>query len=122
MVIYTCPTCGKEFNRKCNFMDHTEKKKNPCQPNPPKFHQVPPVTRQIPPEVHQDPPTAQKNIYSCTYCSLGFTRKDTLKRHMDSRCKVKQLDNEHKEKTFELLIKENEDIKKDNEEIKKDYG
>jgi hypothetical protein len=38
---------------------------------------------------------------------------------MDSRCKVKILDNEHKEKIFELLVKENQDIKKELEEIKK---
>ncbi len=41
MVIYTCPTCFKEFNRKCNFIDHTENKKKPCKPNSSKNHTEP---------------------------------------------------------------------------------
>ncbi len=32
MVNYKCLTCGKEFNRKSNFLTHTENKKKPCKP------------------------------------------------------------------------------------------
>ncbi len=150
MVNYTCPRCLKEFNRKSSFTDHTENKKKPCKlissntlQVPPKTHQVPPETHQVPPETHQNITQIIKNnsdheinntsvsknnkgnkidkiTNSCVYCGLIFTRKDALKRHMDSRCKVKILDNEHKEKTFELLIKENKYIKKENQDIKKE--
>ncbi len=30
MVLYTCPMCSKEFNRKSSFLDHIENRKKPC--------------------------------------------------------------------------------------------
>ena len=30
MVLYSCPTCYKQFNRKSSFVNHTEHKKTPC--------------------------------------------------------------------------------------------
>ncbi len=131
MVNYTCPTCGKEFKKKDHFITHTEHKKKPCKPIYSNTLQNTPETLQVPPETLQDSNPSNKNdkdtkkiTYPCTYCGLIFNRKDNLKRHMDSRCKVKILDNEHKEKTFELLIKvkdnEIKDIKKENQDIKKE--
>ncbi len=127
MVNYTCLICLKEFHKKYNFEKHTLNKKKPCQPNYSKNHQLPPETHQLPPNIYQNTTPIHKNDkndkdvqletsninHSCVYCGLIFTRKDALKRHMDSRCKVKILDNEHKEKTFELLIKEKDNEIKD---------
>ncbi len=136
MVIYTCTICLKEFNRKSSFIDHTQNKKKPCRQVPPASTNNPPIITNVTPISTNNPPDVQqinleneifssdkedkientiknkKIIHTCGYCGLGFTRKDALKRHTEGRCKVKTLDNEHKEKTFELLIKENEDIKK----------
>ncbi len=145
MVNHICNTCLKQFKRRIDLVYHIEKKKTPCQPiiqenyqDPPEAHQDPPETHQVPPEKHQDPPDSeeelkknlnkdlanqqqiQKIIHSCSYCGLVFTRQDTLKRHMDKRCKVKILDNEQKEKTFELLIKQNHEKDKEIKEIKKE--
>ncbi len=147
MVKYTCPTCQKTFDRKFNYDRHFNLKKSICEPKPPKtpnLPQNPPETPPIPPNFHQeinndsdseidnDSPAykndkndkdnnldTQQVTHSCTYCGLIFTRKDHMKRHMDSRCKVKKLDNEHKERTFELLIKENQDIKNKLDQLQK---
>ncbi len=40
MVVHTCLNCGKEFKKKSDFIDHTEKKKKPCQP----LQEIPPKT------------------------------------------------------------------------------
>ncbi len=146
MVNYTCEICSKNFNRKSNFDYHINNKKKPCQIIPHKTtqnHTTPTQNHTTPTQTNikqnnkqedqklvvniiqkpikniQDSQKEKKTIHHCAYCSLGFTRKDALKRHIDKYCKVKILDNEHKEKTFELLIKENQDIKKELEEIKK---
>ncbi len=130
MVIYKCPTCLKQFNRKCNFIDHTENKKKPCKQNtiePPILHQGPPETHQITPKIHQNPADFQQ-INSCVFCGLIFTRKDSLKRHIGNRCKVKKLEDEKKENIFNNLIEKEkinnlfnmyEELKKDNEEKNK---
>ncbi len=145
MVKYECEICLKVFDKKDSFIKHTEKKKKPCvqvhtvllkvPPNPPEFLQVPSILPPNPPKFLQNSPILPSNqVYQepqnilncCNYCGLVFKRKDNLKRHMESRCKVKKLDNEHKEKTFELLLRENEeknkkinDIQKQLDELKK---
>ncbi len=152
MVNYQCPMCCKEFHKKYNFEKHTLNKKKPCHSKPqippippndnPNIPQEPPITPQglknikatkqeviqmtINDTLKNDKDTQKEDnkiLHSCTYCGTCFTRKDHLKRHLDKRCKVKILDNEHKEKTFELLIKEKDneiiDIKKKLEQLEK---
>ncbi len=97
MVIYTCPTCSKEFNKKSNFVDHTENKKNPCQQNNVVQRQNPTNSAII------------KKDFLCNYCGSNFARKDNLTKHLKGRCKVKkELDNE-KEKMYNLLIQQKDD-------------
>jgi hypothetical protein len=108
MVNYTCPTCLKEFSKKSHFKDHTEKRKNPCQP--------------IIQYQNQKPPENTEKIFNCLYCDLVFSRKDVLTRHKNqNRCKVKIEMEMDKEKRFKLLIEqkdkehEKELCKRDNE-------
>jgi len=117
MVNYTCEKCNKEFNRKCNYLEHLNKKK-PCRLIIETTNE-PPVTFKIPPNIN----ILDDNINKCMYCGDIFTRKDVLKRHIDNRCKVKKLRDEDEEKDkeniFKLLLAKEEEIKKINEENKK---
>ncbi len=137
MVNYTCLNCGKEFNRKCNFIDHTEKKKNPCKPKVIVTETV--LPQKTPASLDSNDENKSNNadkiqilneekenkvevkeVNSCFYCGLNFSRKYHLTRHLDGRCKVKKLDHEEKETILEMLIKqdkENKETIKDNKEI-----
>jgi len=136
MVLYTCKICLKEFNRKCNYINHTENKKTPCKP----ILQIPPTNPQNTPKNPQNPPTilqntkefpkdsVENNNFTCNFCFSSFKRKDHLKRHINERCKVKKLEDEKKENIFNSLIEKEkinnlfnmyEEIKKSNEEKNK---
>ncbi len=120
MVNYTCLKCGKEFNRKCNFIDHTEKKKNPCKPKININELLLPQKPQINLDLQTNNKTEilnkeekVKNNYSCSHCGFNFTRRYHLTRHLDGRCKVKKNDNKEKETIIQMLINK----EKDNNEI-----
>ena len=128
MSNYICPNCNKDFKQKINFINHTEKKKVPCRiiTNyfiPPKFTKIPPKSAKIPPKTDKVPPKSakippktaniidilikdpeiNKNNCVCSYCEKIFTRTDSLKKHLNGRCKSKENSDE--------LQKLKEDIK-----------
>ncbi len=136
MVIYKCPTCLKEFDRKCNFIDHTEKKKTPCRPPPPEKLQITPEHPPVPPDSPRISPIQQEiSQFLCNFCLTSFKRKDHLKRHLNERCKVKKLEDEKKENILNNLIEKEKinnllhmyeeqnnlilELKKNNEELNK---
>lgn len=118
MTLYSCKTCFKTFNRKSSYISHTEKKKYPCK-----------TTKQIPEEsnnmikeiknatdnntklVEENKnvviPTVTKQI-QCKYCLMVFTRSDSLKKHIENRCKTykEQLlkEEQFKNKVYDDLI------------------
>jgi hypothetical protein len=48
-------------------------------------------------------------VHKCEYCSLTFSRQDALKRHIDSRCKIKNKDkNKENNNTDEKNIQDKE--------------
>ena len=129
MVIYTCNICNKNFNKKSNYINHTEKKKTPCksknninllpitselnlkQQNAPKLI----LQQQNAPEIDQNKLQISniilnKSIYECNYCKSSFTRSTTLKRHLLERCKVRKEENKDKEDLLQLLLKQTEQI------------
>jgi hypothetical protein len=63
MVFYNCEKCGKEFNRKSNYLYHIENVSN-CDK------------------------IKDKQIYKCYYCETSFTLKNNLTRH-NKICKEK---------------------------------
>lgn len=113
MVIYTCPTCNKEFNKKSNFIEHTEKKKKPCKQNLPKFTNI----DQNLPKITQ---SEKKSDNLCIHCNKNFTTIYTLNRHLNGRCKVKNiLDEQNEKNNNEYIIKLEEQTKKIDELYKK---
>jgi hypothetical protein len=130
MVIYTCQTCNKEFNKKSNFISHTENKKKPCAPfvkinqNLPKLTKINQKSQNLAQKISKSENNDVSNISNyCNYCNKIFTNIYTLKRHLDNRCKVKKDDEENKKNIFELLIEkeklEKENLKNEMNELKK---
>ncbi len=104
MVTYTCKRCLKEFNKKCNYIDHTEKKKSPCQQiliQPSQILQPPSNTLQSPTE---------KPCYICEHCDTTFTRKDNLSKHLKNSCKIKK-EQDEKDKQLKLQAIQIQELK-----------
>ncbi len=131
MVIYKCPTCLKEFDKKDSFVKHTEKKKKPCRPNIPKnselFPSIPKYsekTKNI--DILIDNPIdfdeSVKSIF-CEYCNKNFSTKFNLNKHIKYNCKQKKIVDENiKKENEENKIKDQqiqELIKKLDEQSKK---
>lgn len=114
MVLYICKKCNKEFTRKSNYLSHTDRK-YPC---------VNKVISNVFIVSQNDKNSAKKDVNStkihqnitnnasvddltCKYCFKVFARKDSLKKHISSRCKVKKQDDINKEISANELIEKN---------------
>tara|TARA_B110000902_G_scaffold48565_1_gene55329 strand:+ start:38 stop:931 length:894 start_codon:yes stop_codon:yes gene_type:complete len=113
MVNYDCKRCGYTTNRKSVFKNHLLRK-NVCKTKieeiarydllksngfdeEANLYKMSTKSRQIPPNLRQIPPNpAKKN--ECEYCNKIFTRKDSLKKHLNGRCFQKK-------ETTEYLLK-----------------
>ncbi len=134
MVNYTCNICFKNFNRKSNYVYHVNNKKTPCNGLCSENIQFAPNLLQKTPEIlehkseegdnnniintnvyidevvndvlelNSETNKNMKNIHQCLFCGLVFSRYNNLTRHMSTRCKVKKLQDQEKEKIFELLL------------------
>jgi hypothetical protein len=116
MTKYICPNCNKDFKQKINFINHTEKKKIPCEPNinilndksvddtllinpPQKLHKNPQKSTKIIkndnyivneafPTINEDGNIIKK--HKCSYCEKSYSRTDSLSRHVEMFCKNKK--------------------------------
>lgn len=147
MVNHTCDICGRSFNRKSNYDYHVNNKKIQCKPNNiffTNFNQNKPknqVNNGIFPifygnfqqfqtiQTIKTIETQQKlqNTYDqddnsnlfCRHCGKSFVNIYSLNRHLDSRCKVKKLQDEEKENIFKMLLLRDEELKLHKDELKR---
>ena len=115
MPKYICEHCEKEFMQKCHYINHLNKKFS-CKNATTKNHQGP---TKIPPNTTDQNQNIVGQIHvphQCKYCGGNFSRKDSLNRHIDSRCPVKKEDDSVKEKLLQKLIQQLEEKDKKLEE------
>jgi uncharacterized C2H2 Zn-finger protein len=104
MVFYKCEKCNKEFNQKCNYISHINKK-NPCIST-----------------------NEEKNIiiYKCDKCNKEFNQKCNYITHINKKlpCDGKDLINENKILLDKIKELENEKIqmKEENKRINELYN
>jgi hypothetical protein len=124
MVVHTCIRCKRDFGKKSAYIDHTNRK-NPCkekiviieetdlkndiEDEIEQIHQQPPGSTNLNLNLIDVPP-----ILTCLDCSKTFTRSDALKRHVDSRCKVKK----EKAKNDSILLQKIKELEEENKVIK----
>jgi hypothetical protein len=119
MKEYPCELCGKIFNQKCNWIQHTQNKKFPCVKNDKISGNsgVTGVSSGVNSGVNSGGTTGdiictisdeiKKKKMGCKYCLRLFSRPDSLKRHLEEeRCEVLKLQKQQKENIFINLLTE----------------
>ncbi len=129
MVKYTCTICLKEFDKKHNFIFHTELKKKPCQPiEPKKTQENPDRTQENPKEPEEnsedlgsivESEKIRKNKNKCEYCNYEFSTNSHLNRHIkQGRCKVKKEQDNINNEQSKKIEEQSKEIKELYEMIK----
>ena len=136
MSNYKCNICNREFNKKNHLDNHMNKKKKPCVS----------ITKIEPPEsannfnalIKDDiftkndiltkenilikEPLVNTNNYICVHCDKIFTRLDSLKKHVNGRCKLQKNNNEFEKlkENMEIIINNNLNLEKEIVNLKKE--
>jgi hypothetical protein len=97
IVEYKCNICMKIYNKKSNYMRHVSRQKS-CinvesnsEENNINIKNIP--SKRISEENNiniKNIPSKRISEEKCQYCHSMFTRKDTLQRHINNRCKIKK--------------------------------
>jgi hypothetical protein len=92
MSVFHCSKCTKIFARKLHFDNHINRK-TPCVKvviySDNEINQN--KETDLSPELNQIINDTSKTIYSCKYCNKGYSRQDSLSRHIkQNSCKVKK--------------------------------
>jgi len=115
MVIYICPNCKRDFNRKSSFLYHVENKKKPCRlkdninlinsasssdllrlapsssefaPNSSDFPLANTVCENINVLNVNNETKIEIPVFKCDTCEMVFKKKYNLVRHQNGRCKA----------------------------------
>jgi len=139
---YGC-LCGMNFgNRKDNYLYHINRI-NPCEALAQKTPKTPEITPKTP-EITPKTPELNNNIvlcvevkeveevkeikYPCEFCNQNFSRKYSLDRHQNGRCKnkPKQIEQEivdnkliEIDNKLNIILKQNEELRDENKKLKK---
>jgi hypothetical protein len=134
MTIHTCDNCGYETKYTTNFKNHLNRK-TPCN----KIKNIPSkscnseeIIKNIPSKSFINTNQVEKNIpanscnndLKCEYCNQIFTRKDNLKTHIKSRCKVLKEKEKEKESNILLttIVNKLNNIEEDNKILKEKFN
>ena len=113
MVFYNCPNCNKIFTKKSHFLNHIEKKKNPCNTisenfilkNPQKSSKILKNPQKILKKSSLKLEDKKKyQEYQCNFCNYLSTRIDNFKRHLVT-CKVRKEETQDKEVIYQELVR-----------------
>jgi len=102
MPNYKCERCLKEFDQKCHYTHHINKK-FPCKEVPQNPTQNPQKTTII-----------EKSELTCKHCGKDFSRSDSLKRHIGGYCKAIKANDAKMEEMMTMLI----ELKESDRELK----
>jgi hypothetical protein len=94
MVNYVCKNCLKEFKQKCHYIDHTEKRKKPCQQNNEIIQNYSKLSK-----TNEILSKNEEILNKCNYCTKVFSNIYNLKKHQNGHCKVKKEKEQQIEKT-----------------------
>ena len=119
---YKCSKCNKEFLKKGDFSRHL-KRKNPCKKSEPNCANTEPkeplkkVSNDTKLYIYQEPTKSQNN--KCIYCNKIFAYKNSLVKHMNNRCKIKNKMDIQKEAIFNELLRKIDNLEQSNRELHK---
>lgn len=102
MVIYTCNVCFKSFNKKSNYLAHTENKKKPCR----QIEEIITNSTQIPHKLTLSPQNSTQNIES-TLREEDIKAQKILNTKDDKKCKEIMLEEKSKDSN---IIQKNESM------------
>ena len=119
--MFTCEDCNREFNLKCNFARHLSSNKS-CIKSSDKEKKIDIDTdidiniddndldnliKQREKKYNKLYRLKNKNVGECTcpYCDYKFTRKDSLNKHLNERCKIFNKLSQQKQELDEKIIK-----------------
>jgi hypothetical protein len=111
--VYYCSRCQYKTKDPSNWNRHKKTKKHKAKST--KNTEIPPINRPI----HTDNSdfSRKKKSYMCAFCFMGYSRKDSMKRH-EAQCSmkiIKEKDDMLDKKDFLLGVKEKELMKYEEE-------
>jgi hypothetical protein len=134
MVKRYCPKCGAEFNQKCHYDNHINRKFD-CSLNNTHLNElneekndknmlcgfVQDSCRNVQNEKIQHENLIMPNniLFPCSYCNKSYSSKSTLTRHLKENCKIKKNNDNEKENIFKLLLEKDKENKENKERIEK---
>ena len=143
--IYKCYQCNKTFSRSDNLDRHTakfckgKKEDKICEENSTSvftgipehnddsnfscqqliYEHLSEGANRVPTIQPQNSQKTTKSVklYKCNYCGKYYSRNDSLNRHLDSFCKIKQKSDEQKEEIYNCLLGKMKQLESQNQEI-----
>ncbi len=146
MVFYPCPKCNVIFNKKSNFISHTNRvfdcsikvnkrlkthELTEINKNSQKLTEINKNSQKLT-EINDNPQiltemnlalndflNPDESTFCCSYCNKKLVNKYSLLRHINESCKVKKANDEEKENTFKMLLEKDKQKDMEINQLKK---